>query len=262
MPPRSTRITTTRRVSFLVIILVFLALACALPGASSVDTQSTSIALGVQASQIAAQATELETQRQAVAVASPTLPPAPTDDLQATEQVEKATAQALEPTNNVVLPSDTPLPQPTEASSAPAEAATIDNWETLFWVRLSSGCQIKDATCWKLNDDFKTTQGRAVAYLTSEDPVLIEESWPRPYLIFLNKRSLRYEARVTLIVDGKPTDVRIVPTGSVAWIEDEIDLSSYKGKSVLVQFSCPVGMQYINAWFIQNIRIVPDYQAE
>jgi hypothetical protein len=249
-----------RRIALLVVLL-FLIPACALPGAASVDTQATSIALGVQASEIAAQATALEIQKQALTV-TPTQPPPPTVDTQATAQAEQATAQAVEQTRNApVLPSDTPLPQATATSPVAEQEVSLTAWQTVYWAILNSGCQIKAAPCWKLFDDYKTTQGQAIAFLTSKEEVLIGENWNRPHLVYLNKRELRYEAKVTLIVDGKPVDVRIIPKGSVQiWTEEAIDLSNYKGKNVKVQFSCPVGMPRINSWFIQNVRIVPDYQ--
>jgi hypothetical protein len=258
----SSHASTTQRAAILFFLLL-LTLACALPGTSSLDTQATSIALGVQASQIAAQATELETQKQALSV-TPTQPPAPTADLQATAQAEQATAQAVEQTRNApLLPSDTPLPQATVTSPASEAVTTLDDWQTQYWVPLSSGCEIKDAPCWKLFDDYKTTQGQAVAFLTSKQEVLIADNWSRPYLVYLNKRELRYQAKVSLIVDGQPIDARIIAPGTVqVWKEDYIDLSNYRGKNVIVQFSCPVGMPHINSWFIQNVQVIPDYEPQ
>ncbi len=248
----------------IITIIFCLILACALPGISNIDTQATSVALGVQASQIAAQATELETQLQIAAAASPTLPPAPTVDLVQTEQALQATSQALQQTSAApVLPSDTPSPQATATNPVAASPTTITDWQTQYWVLLSSGCEIKDAPCWKLLDDFKTTLGPAEAFLTSKEAVLVGENWGRPALVYLNKRELKFEAKITLIVDGKPTVVRIIPKGKVgAWKEESVDLSPYKGKNVRVQFSCPVGMRYINSWFLQNIQIVPEYEPE
>lgn len=256
------RSASAQRIAILVFLL-FMTLACALPGTSNLDLQATNVALGVQASQIAAQATELEQQKQALAF-TPTQPLEPTADLAQTEQAVQATNQSLEQTRNAPpVASETPAPVASATSPAPPPATSINDWKGQYWVILNSGCEIKDAPCWKLFDDYKTTQGQAVAYLTSEQPVLIAENWPRPYLVFLNKRALRYEAKITLVVDGTPVDVKIVPRGTVqTWVEEAIDLAAYRGKNVLVQFSCPVGMPNINSWFIQNVQIAADYEPK
>jgi hypothetical protein len=121
-------------------------------------------------------------------------------------------------------------------------------------VRLTLACALPGVS----NYD---TQGTAEAFLTSNEPVLVGENWGQPALVFLNKRERRFEATITLIVDGKPSVVRIIPKGAVdSWKEESIDLSPYKGKNIRVQFSCPVGMRYINSWFLQNIQIVPEYE--
>ena len=257
------RIFSIRRLA-LITTLILLTLACTLPGVSIIDTQATSVAMGVQATQVAARATELEIQRQLAAATTPTSPPAPTVDLAQTEQALQSTAQVLEQTRAApVLPSDPPTIQASSTSPAPATSTTITEWEAQYWVLLSSGCEIKDAPCWKLLDDFKTTQGPAEAFLTSKEAVLVGEYWDRPALVFLNKRDLKFEAKITLFIDGKPSVVRNIPRGTVgSWKEEAIDLSPYIGKYVRVQFSCPVGMRYINSWFLQNIQFVPQYDPE
>jgi len=154
---------------------------------------------------------------------------------------------------------DTP-PPPTEkpASSSPTE---ITEWQPLYWVPLSSGCTEADSLCWKLNDDFKTVGGPNTAYLTSEQEVFIEESWTNPALVYWNKRDLKDQAMLSLIVDGQLSNVQVISTGLVQlWRAESFDLSKYKGKTIRIQFSCPVGMRRVNSWFIHNIQIIPDYK--
>jgi hypothetical protein len=196
--------------------------------------------------------------------------------IRSTEEAEvvKNTPEALAatdtaiPTTATTQAPATPAPTETSASTTPSapspasqEAIEIDDWKALYWVQLYSGCTSSETKCWKLNDDFKTTMGQNVAYLTSKQEVLIETGWAKPALVYMNKRDLKFEAKITLIVDGKPIDVQVIPIGKIYdWEEEAIDLSSYQGKSVMVQFSCPVGMKFVNSWFIHNVRIVPDYQ--
>ncbi len=158
----------------------------------------------------------------------------------------------------IAADTDTPLP-PTEepASSLPTE---ITEWQPLYWVPLSSGCTEAKSLCWKLNDDFKTVGGQNTAYLTSKQEVYIEESWANPALVYWNKRDLKDQAMLSLVVDGRLSNVRVIPTGvAQLWKVESFDLSDYRGKTIKIQFSCPVGMRRVNSWFIHNVQIVPDY---
>jgi hypothetical protein len=161
------------------------------------------------------------------------------------------------------IPTEIPVQTQPALTEPPATLTEIpiNDWKTQYWVPLGSGCQNNAAKCWKLNDDFKTVGGTSTAFLTSTENILIEENWPSPYLVFWNKRNLRFEAMLSLFIDGTLSNVKVIPTGTnQLWKEETLDLSRYKGKNIRVQISCPVGMQYVNSWFINDFRIVPNYQ--
>jgi hypothetical protein len=150
----------------------------------------------------------------------------------------------------------TPSPAAVEQTSL-----SFNNWQAFHWVKLSTGCNLPDIICWKVADDFKTLNGDTDAFLTSQDGIMVEESWTSPYLVFWNKRDLKYDGNLFLIVDGQKINVQIFTKGAVPlWKQESFDLSKYKGKQVQVQFYCPVGMRYIDMWFIQDVKIVPDFE--
>ncbi len=95
--------------------------------------------------------------------------------------------------------------------------------------------------------------------LTSKIAVLIEENWISPYLVFWHERDLKYLAKINLRVDGTPITVKDYTKSKGIWKQDYIDLKDYKGKNVIVQFISEVGKQHINSWFIQDVKIVPDF---
>jgi hypothetical protein len=179
-----------------------------------------------------------------------------TIDAQATSLAQIPTQEPVQTEEPTIAPSDTP-----EATQAPIDstAIPITDWSMLYWRPLSSGCHFKDQMCWKLFDDYKTTQGWAEAVLTSKTSVQIEENWPSPYLVYWNERDLRFAARLVLHVDGTPIKVKDLSKTKSNWQQDFISLEEYKGQQVIVQFISNVGEKYISSWFIQNVQIVPDF---
>ncbi len=172
-------------------------------------------------------------------------------------------------------PSETPAPTeiqvepPTPVLSSPTllpanlSEVPLSDFKQLYWVPLNLGCKNNDASCFKLFDDYKTLGGQAEAILTGQDEVHLEESWPSPHLVYWNKRNLKYQATINLYVDGQPITVKFVPKGEVAqWKEEYLDVGDYKGKTIRVQFICPVGMKYVSSWFLNDLRIVPDYNPK
>jgi hypothetical protein len=150
----------------------------------------------------------------------------------------------------------TPSPAAAEQTSQ-----LFNSWQALHWAKLSSGCKLPDLLCWKLADDFKTLEGDTDAFITSQDEILIEEGWTSPYLVFWNKRELKFEGNLFLYVDGKKINEHIFSKGAVQeWRQESFDLSKYKGKRVRVEFYCPVGLSYANRWFIQEVKIVSDFK--
>jgi hypothetical protein len=184
------------------------------------------------------------------------------DALQATNDAQ-ATALSNPPTQSssitdtpVQPEAPTPPPSPVPPQSTPI---AITEWKMLYWRPLSSGCHLEDMMCWKLFDDFKTVGGPTDAALTSKEAVFIEESWQSPYLVFWHDYELKYDARIYLRVDGTLIAVKDYSKTKGYWKEDYVDLRDYKGKNVIVQFLSRVGERHINSWFIQDVKIVPDY---
>jgi len=194
---------------------------------------------------------------------------------------QKATEAALAVTEALPAPPTSPpatdLPLIVETSAVPTaeiqssptavEAVPSSKWYTWFtaihWVPLSTGCVNMSVPCYKLLDDIKILEGESDAILTAGNDILVEESWPSPYLVYSNQRSLKHQASLNLIVDGKPVVGRFISPGDVNfWKEEYLDLSGYKGKKVRVQFVCPVGRQGINSWFVNDMRIDPEYKPE
>ena len=172
------------------------------------------------------------------------------------------------PTDTLV-PIESPVEAPTQPPASPIPTAAelteqvYSTFGALYWVPLSSGCKDMTTKCYKLNDDYRTLSGQAEAILTTDQDILVEESWPSPHLVYWNKRNLKFQATMNLFVDGTPITVKYIPKGEVGqWKEDFFDLSEYKGKTIRVQFICPVGMKYVSSWILNDLRIVPDYNPK
>jgi hypothetical protein len=249
---------TSRPSSTILTALLFLALILAISGCEFISNPSakeTDINISIEAT-VNAEKANTQAAQQAINQTASALQA--TIDAQATAL---AKPEAQEPTRTetsiAAPPSETPEPTTTPLEAA---AVSIVDWKMLYWRSLSSGCHFKDQMCWKLFDDYKTTQGRAEAVLTSKTPVHIEENWPNPYLVFWNERELRFSAKLILHIDGTPIKVKDLSKSKTIWQQDSLSLQDYKGKDVIVQFISNVGERYISSWFIQDVQIVPDFK--
>jgi hypothetical protein len=214
-------------------------------------------------------------------------PAQPTTDLQATIDAAIAiteTAQknaqvtadvASTPTSQVVSPTATPIPTdspeaipstpPSPAATVPA-SITITDWGMYSFVPLSSGCKVKNAPCWKADDDFSKHVGNPMV-LTSKTPVFIEPSWPSPYLVFWHKYDLKNPASLVLEVDGDWVIVRDFSKSKGDWTQFFFNLSDYKGKEIRVRFMADGqwtsgAIQHgipSSVWFIQEVQVFPDF---
>jgi hypothetical protein len=184
----------------------------------------------------------------------------------ATIQSQQATMDAQATS---LLPPATQPPAteiPLVASSVPTSGASLEpvsitDWKMYFWVPLNSGCKVLNLPCWKLADDWKTAQtSSGDGVLTSKAPVLIDAAWDRPYLVFWNKRQLRRTGAVELQMDGDWIGVKNLNQTRTEWVQEAIDLQPYKGKRMIVRFMAQIGYAQQSTWFIQDVKIVPDYK--
>ena len=250
MKIQSTQKVSKKIVAGILLGLALLMIACNLSfNQSNPDKDATDVASVIESTLNAewAKATEAAQAAAEVPPASPTSSP-PTDTPPTVES-------PAEPTIEIQL-------SPTSAASD-----LTAKWYTWFtfihWVPLSTGCQNMSVPCYKLIDDIKILEGEFDAILTAGNDIRVEESWPSPYLVYGNQRSLKYPASINLVVDGKPIVGKFLPTGEVnQWKEEYLDLSEYKGKKVRIQVVCPVGRQKVNSWIINDMRIVPDYKPD
>ena len=213
--------------------------------------------------------------------ASPTAPQ-PTSDIQGTinaavaitETAQATTNAGLPPTDTAAPPTATevlatptaeqeapPTSTPSQAPTAPA-SLLFANWGMQFFVPLSSGCKVKDAPCWKTDDDFSKHTGSQMI-LTSKDSFFIEPSWPSPYLVFWHKRDLKTPASLQISIDGNWLIVRDFTKSSGDWTHGFIELRDYKGKEIGVRFMADgvwtKGFTPRSLWYIQEVQIIPDF---
>jgi hypothetical protein len=246
--------------------LLFSILACAinLPGTTP-PKNSTDVARSVEATVNAETVATLQSQE--TQIASGIVPTQSEDPgVSATIQSQQATmdAQATSLLPPATQPPETEIPL--VASSVPTSGASLDpvsitDWKMYFWVPLTSGCKVLNLPCWKLADDWKTAQtSSGDGVLTSKAPVLIDAAWERPYLVFWNKRQLRRTGAIELQVDGDWIGVKNLNQTRTEWVQEAIDLQPYKGKQMIVRFLAQIGYAQQSTWFIQDVKIVPNYK--
>lgn len=245
----------------LVIPLLLIAVACDLPFGSTPSLQETQAALGVQSTFDAERAATLNAQ-QTIIASQATQPPPPADSTvqaqQATLSVQQTTI-AQQSTQMVQQTPVEPTPEPTLESSPTAEPALslepilFTEWKMSAWVVINSGCKIPDMVCWKMMDAKNED-----AYLTSREGVYIDPSWPKPYLVFWNKRDLKNNADLSILSSTGLGGLVGYSNSSVNWKQEAIDISQYKGQTITLQFYASV-WYYFNEWFIQEVQVVPNF---
>lgn len=247
-----------RAILALLLPLVLAALACNFQTGEDPTLKETDVAIGIQQTLIALTATALE----AELLAPPaTLPPAETVPPEAPQPSPTPEQVATQPP----LPSDTPTVEVQPTSSAP-ERILLTDWGMQFWAPLSSGCTIKEAPCWKMDDNYNKHLGSAYLTLISKTPLLIEESWSNPRLTFWHKYKFERAANIDIQVEGRWINVMGLSnkTSGGRWIQEAIDLSNYKGKEILIRFVAAgiwgSGGIKGSDWFVNDINLVPNYK--
>lgn len=246
----------------ILLALALAALACNFQSQQNDGLRQTDIALGVQQTLLAQTASALSAEGSkptTIAVVASSTPNLPTATAGAAPIADKP-SDTPAPT---LAPSDTPA-APTSAPAAPEEIA-ITEWKLNFFNPINSGCKIPNTGCWAMNDDFKKHSGNELS-LVSKVPVLIDPSWPRPYLVFWHKYTFQKTARVDISGNGTWSTMLILnqQKSSDIWKPGAIDLSLFKGKEILVNFAAE-GKWLAHPsipgsdWIINDVRIVPNY---
>jgi len=255
---------TRSYVIFAVIMILFLAiLACSfdiLP--SDPSQQETGVAQSVEETLFAEQALTEQAIQTNQPSNTPVVPPE-SINMEATIQVQQATLDAQ--LTLVAKPSEI-APTATEVPTAvTVEPISITEWGMRFWVPLSSGCKIKEAGCWRMDDDYKKHLGGGELVMVSKNPVTIDQSWPNPHLVFWHKYKFASNARIEISIDSVWSIVRDYNKKQTGgnWVVEAINLNDHKGKQFLVRFiaggiSGSGGIPGSD-WFVNDVQIVPNY---
>lgn len=247
---------TLRTLAVIILPLFVAALACSFQTGGDQTLRETDIAIGIQQTLIAQTATALE------AALSATQPPEPTQA--PPEPTQPPPTEAVAPTQPP-MPSDTPVQAATPTAPV-ADVIPITDWGMQFWAPINSGCVNNDAPCWKMDDNYKKHLGASDLVLASKTPVLIDPSWPNPYLTFWHKYNFERVARVDLKVDGRWITVKNLTDASSGgrWLKEAIRLKDYVGKEIIVSFSAQgiwgSGGIKGSDWFVNEVNIIPNYQ--
>ena len=218
----------------------------------------TDVAHSVQTT-IDAQQTSAAQVEQTVA-AFPLTPP-PQQDM---PEPSATLAPSQEPTTAPTeVPPSATLPPPT-ATAAPTQSGpiTLLDWKMVFWVQLNSGCKVAGTPCWRTNDNFNLHIGIAEVSLNGQDLVFIDPAWPRPFLVYWNRRNLNAPARLEIEADGNWIKARDI-NRDAPWMQEYVDLKAFVGQSIRVRFSVDgawgSGVSGSD-WYIQEVQIVPDFK--
>jgi type II secretory pathway pseudopilin PulG len=184
----------------------------------------------------------------------------------ATIQAQQATLDAqstsVSPQVTQPSPADTPQVAPTLVPASSLDPIQILDWSMAFWFYLPNGCH-GSSPCWRTNDDYKKHFGGAPLVLTSKQSYLIDQNWPKPYLVFWDKQEIRVPVTVEVVSDGTPVTLIEYPKGKKDWTDEALDLSRFKGKEIIIRFVA-TGKPYVEVpgttWYIENIQIIPNYK--
>ncbi len=184
----------------------------------------------------------------------------------ATVQAQQATLDAqstsLSPQATQPAPTDTPQATPSLAPAGSLDPIKILDFNMSFWFYLPNGCHA-GSPCWRTNDDYKKHFGTSPMVLISKQTYLIEQSWPKPYLVFWDKQEIQIPVTVEVVSDGTPVILKEYPKGKKDWASEALDLSRFKGKEIIVRFMA-TAKPYVEvpgtSWYLENIQIIPNYK--
>lgn len=261
------------RAFFLLLLLFILpALNCSLPFTPDNSFQETQSALNIQQTSAAEAAATNAAQELKIAATSTYLAEQQQQFAENTVQAQQATISALETaallkqTKQAEKPTETPqaaaslapLPTSTPTGAALEEIVLID-WKMSRFLKLNSGCHLTNQPCWKGNDDVLSESIDLV--LATRESVKIDDSWPNPALLFWQMYDLPRPARLDINADGKWSNMANF-SNRKSWHQYVIDLTDFKGKEITIQFMANGRHAWYQPrieWFIQDIKIVPNY---
>jgi hypothetical protein len=193
------------------------------------------------------------------------VPPAGATENSAAQQTIQAQQATLDAQATLVtLPSQISppaqdTPSPTGPTPASLEPISLTDWEPIN-LRQAPGCgqDHSGPPCW-----FGTAENLSI---TLKKPILIDPAWPSPYLVFTHKYVFIHNATIYANAGGSWEILWSFPAGqSILRVPHQVDLSKYKGKEILLQFSSTgasttaSGKVRMNTWEIRDPQIVPDF---
>jgi len=102
--------------------------------------------------------------------------------------------------------------------------------------------------------------------MTLQKPILIDNSWPSPYLVYSQHYFFAQNATIYVQQKGSWKVLWSFPAGqNPSWQQIAIDLSKFKGEEIVFQFSVSGGYGSLfhaakkNEWYIRDPQINPNY---
>ena len=246
--------------------LVVSILACEMPRNVDESARQTAIAQNVQATVNAEDAATLQARQTDLAAKETDV----ASQLEETVIAQQATLQAQETALKQQETQAVDTTEPTATQTEPSPLTSIEpllivNWDQSSFVPLYSGCEVEDTPCWKTDDNYDKHQGGLMT-MVSEETIFIDPDWPSPYLVFWHKYDFAREASISVMAGGQWEYLKLFNKSKNSWTQETLDLSKYKGESIVFQFSLK-GRDYVkwwqntpkSEWFIQEVQIIPDY---
>lgn len=274
---RSGNSTTYLSLSIILLLFILPTVSCSTPPTENPSLKETQQALHVQETMSAINIANVSTQGASIAATAALIAEQEKQNAQATIHAQETIiAGQLAPTPTIEQPQLPQAPQAmttlpasaTQASAAVAglsstEPIVITSWKMSRFAQLNTGCYVKDQICWKGDDKYTMQQAGIIdLVLTSRETYLVDAAWPNPYLLFWHRYSIPRNARISIRADGKWSQMASY-SEEQDWKLAAIPLTLFKGKQIMIQFLAggkPFAYDQKADWFIQDIRIVPDYK--
>jgi hypothetical protein len=230
--------------------------ACAFDFTSSLKTPNeTEISKSVEDTLTAERtftARPIETIQVAVPQATATSQPGISETIQAQQATLDAQSTLLAQASPTEIQES---PSATTPGSVSTEPVSLLEWDSTT-MHQAPGCgeDQNGPPCW-----FGT--GTELSMLSSR-PLLIDPSWPRPYLTFSHRYDFVQNATIYINVDGEWKVLWSFFQGqSALWVPFQVDLSDYKGKEILFHFTELGTTNKKSTWYIRDPQIIPDYNG-
>lgn len=164
-------------------------------------------------------------------------------------------ASSPTPMATAVIPT-TPAPTPTQEASPTPAVITLTEWKAVSFLHMPEGCRSNGLPCWKSND--RAAIGYDDVTLTSQESILVDPGWSKPYLLFWHQYDLDGSANVSVKTSAGWQYLKLYSRGRKYWAQESLDLSKYKGQEIIIKFTLEP-FHRVSTWFIEDIQIVPEY---